>query len=70
MGLIPATGSAIAMGRVANAYGLGAVGTVSVGLNGVGTAISAKLGAQIGRSAGAQVRLSVDFGGRTTPNTY
>jgi hypothetical protein len=70
MGLIPATGSAIAMGRVANAYGLGVVGTVAVGLNGVGSSITAKLGAQIGKSAGQQTRLSVDFGGRTTPNNY
>ena len=70
MGLIPATGSAITMGRVANAYGLGAVGTVRVGLNGVGSAIPAKLGAQIGKTAGQQTKLSTDFGGKTTPNTY
>jgi ribosomal 30S subunit maturation factor RimM len=58
MGLIPATGSEIAMGRVRNAYGLsGAV------------RLRADLGAQIGITTG-QIRLSVDFGGRTTPNTY
>jgi hypothetical protein len=70
MGLIPATGSEIAMGRVANAYGLGAVGTVTVGLNGVGSAITAKLGAQISKSAAQLTSLSIDFGGKTTPNTY
>lgn len=58
MGLIPATGSAIAMGRVRNAYGLS--GQVSLRGN---------LGAQIGISSG-QIRLSTDFGGRTTPNNY
>jgi len=58
MGIIPNTGSAIAMGRVRNAYGLS--GQV---------ALRANLGAQIGISSG-QIRLSIDFGGRTTPNTY
>lgn len=58
MGLIPATGSEIAMGRVRNAYGLS--GQVSLRGN---------LGAQIGITSG-QIRLSTDFGGRTTPNTY
>lgn len=58
MGLIPATGSAIQMGRVRNAYGLsGAV------------RLRADLGAQIGITTG-QIRLSTDFGGRTTPGTY
>jgi len=58
MGLIPATGSEITMGRVRNAYGLS--GQVS---------LRANLGAQIGITTG-QIRLSTDFGGRTTPNTY
>lgn len=58
MGLIPATGSEITMGRVRNAYGLS--GQV---------ALRANLGAQIGITTG-QIRLSTDFGGRTTPNTY
>lgn len=58
MGIIPNTGSEIAMGRVRNAYGLS--GQV---------ALRANLGAQIGISTG-QIRLSIDFGGRTTPNTY
>lgn len=58
MGIIPATGSAISMGRVRNAYGLS--GQV---------ALRATLGAQIGITTG-QIRLSIDFGGRTTPNDY
>lgn len=58
MGLIPATGSEITMGRVRNAYGLS--GQAS---------LRATLGAQIGITTG-QIRLSTDFGGRTTPNTY
>lgn len=58
MGLIPATGSEITMGRVRNAYGLS--GQVS---------LRANLGAQIGITTG-QIRLSTDFGGRTTPSTY
>lgn len=58
MGIIPNTGSEIAMGRVRNAYGLS------------GTArLRADLGAQIGITTG-QIRLSTDFGGRTTPFTY
>lgn len=58
MGLIPNTGSAIAMGRVRNAYGLSGAAR-----------LRADLGAQIGITTGA-IRLSTDFGGRTTPNTY
>lgn len=58
MGIIPNTGSEIAMGRVRNAYGLS--GQV---------ALRANLGAQIGITSG-QIRLSIDFGGRTTPNNY
>lgn len=58
MGIIPATGSEIAMGRVRNAYGLS--GQV---------ALRANLGAQIGITTG-EIRLSIDFGGRTTPNDY
>lgn len=58
MGIIPATGSEIAMGRVRNAYGLS--GTVR---------LRSDLGAQIGITSGA-IRLSSEFGGRTTPSTY
>lgn len=59
MGLVPATGSAISMGRVRNAYGLGA-GQVS---------LRANEGAAVGHGTGA-VPLSSTFGGKTTPNAY
>lgn len=59
MGLIPASGSAISMGRVRNAYGLGA-GQV---------ALRANEGNAVGISSGP-VPLSTTFGGRTTPNAY
>lgn len=68
MGLIPATGSAITMGRVRNAYGLSGAARLRADLaqavnnNPVGTAPNINLS--------GQVRLSIDFGGRTTPNTY
>lgn len=58
MGIIPNTGSAITMGRVRNAYGLSGAAR-----------LRADLGAQIGITSGA-IRLSTDFGGRTTPNDY
>lgn len=58
MGLIPNTGTQISMGRVRNAYGL--TGAVR---------LRADLGSQIGITTGA-IRLSIDFGGRTTPNNY
>lgn len=60
MGLIPATGSAIQLSRVAGAYGLA---TTNAKVN--GTAVSAGL-----KTAGTQTPLSSTFGGRTTPNTY
>lgn len=59
MGIIPNSGTEIKMGRVRNAYGLS--GTVR---------LNATLGAQIGIAAGAKIRLSSEFGGRTTPNNY
>lgn len=63
MGILPASGTEIVMGRVRNAYGLS--GQV---------ALRANLGAQIGISSG-EIRLSFNtdgrgFGGRTTPNDY
>lgn len=60
MGLIPATGSAIQLSRVAGAYGLA---TTNAKVN--ATAVSAGL-----KTANAQTALSATFGGQTTPNTY
>jgi hypothetical protein len=58
MGVIPASGNPIVMGRVRNAYGL------------VGQALlRGTLGSQIGITTGP-IRLSTDFGGRVTPNNY
>lgn len=58
MGVIPASGTQIQMGRVRNAYGLS--GQV---------ALRATLGPQIGITTG-QILLSANFGGRTTPQNY
>lgn len=58
MGLIPATGTAIQMGRVRNAFGLSGAAR-----------LRADLGAKIGITTG-QIRLSINFGGRTTPSNY
>lgn len=60
MGLIPATGSAIQLSRVAGAYGLS---TTNAKVN--ATAVTAGL-----KTANAQTPLSSTFGGQTTPNTY
>jgi hypothetical protein len=62
MGVLPPTGTEIQMGRVGRAYGLGQPGTVTLGLRG-------SLGAQISINSG-QIKLSTDFGGRTTPFDY
>jgi hypothetical protein len=68
MGLLPDTGTAITMGRVRNAYGLSGAARLRADLaqavnnNPVGTAPNINLSGQVG--------LSIDFGGRTTPNNY
>ena len=70
MGLIPATGSAITMGRVRNAYGLTGAARMRADL-----AVAVKNSANysyetaINWSTGA-LQLSAGFGGRTSPNTY
>jgi hypothetical protein len=61
MGLIPATGAEITMGRVKQAY------TNSIGSN---ITLSGTLGSQVGHTAGTQISLSSKFGGRTTPFNY
>lgn len=67
MGLIPATGSAIAMGKVYTAYTNAAYPTAG----GTNVRLSATLGASYGgKVAGTQISLSSTFGGRTTPYTY
>jgi hypothetical protein len=67
VGLIPATGSAIAMGKVYTAYTNAAYPTAG----GTNVRLSATLGANYGgKVAGTQISLSATFGGRTTPFTY
>lgn len=81
MGLIPATGSEIAIGKVYRAFGLSpayppAAGT-TIGLNntpsGGGTSIGQNRDIGLGQTdvpIGATTQLSVDFGGITTPQDY
>jgi hypothetical protein len=65
MAILPATGSAIKMGGVYQAYTNTAP---SAGLN---IRLSATLGANYGgKSAGTQISFSSTFGGKTTPYTY
>lgn len=65
MGLAPSTGSEISMGKLGQAFGLGNVGTVQLGLN-------ATLGPESDSppAAGAETPLSEEFGGQTTPEDY
>jgi len=67
MGVIPATASAISMGRVARAYGLG--GASPLAAPGGTIQLRATIGAQISIVSGA-IALSSDFGGRTTGSAY
>jgi hypothetical protein len=63
--VLPATGSAIKMGGVYQAYTNTAP---SAGLN---IRLSATLGASYGgKVAGAQISFSATFGGKTAPYTY
>jgi len=72
MAVLPATGSAIAMGRVQQAYNNVAAGTgASATAGSTNVRLSASLGANYGViSAGSQISLSSTFGGRTTPYGY
>lgn len=67
MGTIPATGSEITMGKVATAFGI--VGSYPPA-GGSNITLNGSLGGQIGKSAGAETKLSEDFGGVNTPNNY
>jgi hypothetical protein len=65
MAVLPATGSAIKMGGVKQAYTNVAPGA------GQNIKLSATLGASYGgKVAGAVISLSSTFGGKTTPYTY
>lgn len=81
MGLIPATGSEIAIGKVYRAFGLSAgyppAANTNIGLNNTPTGGGTSIGqnrdlgtGQTKKTIGAETKLSVDFGGITTPQTY
>lgn len=65
---IPATGTAIKMGSVYNAYYVaGATGAPAAGTI---VTLSVKLGTKIGITAATQTLLSRNFGGQVGPNNY
>jgi len=63
MAILPATGSAIVMGRVYTSY---YNATATAGTN---VTLRGTLGSRISITTGA-ISLSSNFGGRTTPYTY
>lgn len=72
MAVLPATGSAISMGRVQQAYNNVAAGTgASATAGSTNVRLSASLGVGYGgKAAGAQISFSSTFGGKTTPYGY
>jgi hypothetical protein len=62
--ILPATGSAIKMGGVKQAYSNVAPAA------GQNISLTGTLGAFIGRASGISTPFSATFGGRTTPYTY
>jgi hypothetical protein len=74
MGVLPATGTEISMGRMAFAIGVAASSTSQTSLNGaIGTGRNRTTGiggVQASIPSGSQTRESTDFGGLTTPNNY
>lgn len=72
MAILPATGSAIAMGRVQQAYNNVTVGTGGNAPTGTqNVKLSAVLGVNYGgKVAGAPIQFSTTFGGKTTPHGY
>lgn len=67
MGVLPATGTAISMGRTGKAYNNVPAGSQSVS---IGPTATMQLNGQIGRPATANTPFSSVFGGRSTPFTY
>jgi len=73
MGVIPATGTEISLGRLGAALGVVATSTTQVALNAqVGTGRNRALGTGTITSiaSGSVTQESTDFGGLTSPNTY
>ena len=72
MATLPATGSAISMGRVQAAYNNVAAGTGASAITGsTNVRLSASLGVNYGgKSLAAVIAFSATFGGKTTPYAY
>lgn len=76
MGILPATGTEISMGRIAKALGLASAypptgGDQNIGLNArLGTGRNRSLSGVASISSGSQTRESTDFGGLSTPFDY
>jgi hypothetical protein len=67
MGTLPASGTAISMGRTGKAYTNVPAGSQSVSF---GASATMQLNAQIGRGATTNTPFSGTFGGLTTPFDY
>lgn len=72
MGLIPATGSEVSMGRIGQALGLGSAGVLTnVGLNStLGINRNKSTSGVAGIPTGSQTEESAGFGGLETTGTY
>lgn len=67
MGIIPATGTEVSLGKIAKAYGI--IGTYPPAA-GANLDLNADLGPELSIPGGSQTDMSEDFGGQTTPNDY
>ena len=71
MGVLPATGTEISLGRIGQALGVGTAGTVAVGLNAQAGANRGNNDSGVGAiAAGAQTDESASFGGLNANGTY
>ena len=71
MGLLPATGAEISMGRIGAALGVVANSTTQVALNAqIGTGRNRSLSGVASIASGSQTAESSNLGGLTTPNAY
>jgi len=64
MAVLPATGTAIVMGRVKAAY------TNVAAAAGQNIALSGTMASYLGQASATQISLSAKFGGRNAPYTY
>ena len=70
MGVLPATGTAISMGRAGRAYNAGGSATVQTSIGNASSVVNQRLNSKIGRGVTTLTAFSSVFGGRTTPFTY